>query len=219
MNNISLKQFVVCEKNKSKVFVKVNCTEWTVDEKGDCIPFCTLKNKNVTGNDCRQCKERKPLAESTTKEQPVTFADQLKEKLPQYNFYSKDKMQNQDNTQTQHTFLSKAAQYAKTEGSQLIEGKVSEEVFEKRKALCMQCPRRLNPTPDKEQIGWCATCGCSAKNPRAALSNKLWMPNLLCPLNKFPQEIGEGFNVGDAVNSVKGAIQSVASLFKSEGNT
>jgi hypothetical protein len=74
----------------------------------------------------------------------------------------------------------------------------------------------MNPTPNTEPIGWCATCGCSAKNPRASLSNKLWMPNLVCPLKKFAQETGQGFNVDDAVNSVKGAIQSVTSLFKPE---
>jgi hypothetical protein len=45
------------------------------------------------------------------------------------------------------------------------------------------------------------------------------MPDLVCPLNKFPQETGQGFNVSDAIDSVKGAVQSVISLFKQDGNT
>jgi hypothetical protein len=40
------------------------------------------------------------------------------------------------------------------------------------------------------------------------------MPDLTCPLNKFPKEVGEGFNTADALDSVKGIIQSVGDLFK-----
>jgi hypothetical protein len=218
MKNISLQQFVICKKKPSISYTKINCQHWHLDESGDCIPFCKLKNTNVVMQDCMVCSLVKPIVEIKQQDarQSNSLAEQMRQKLPQYNYYRKDAIKEEPKDKS---FLEKAAQYAKTEGSQLIEGKVSEEVFEKRKALCMECPRRMNPTPDSEPIGWCATCGCSAKNPRASLSNKLWMPDLVCPLNKFPQEKGEGFNVGDAVNSVKGAVQSVVSLFKSEGNT
>lgn len=117
------------------------------------------------------------------------------------------------------SFIDKAVSYAKIESSQLFHGKVSKEIFEKRKESCITCTRLMNPTPETEEIGWCTTCGCSANNPRAALSNKLWMPDLECPLNKFPQEKGEGFNVTDAANSAKGTIQSLISLMSLTGNT
>lgn len=218
MQNISLPQVVRC-KNKSVAYAKVNCLHWNIDAEGDCSQFCKLKNKNITFQDCQICDVREQIEDLDIRVK--SLAQQMRERTPQYNYYSKeniDKIKKQMEPQNK-SFLEKAAQYAKTEGSQLVNGKVSEKVFEKRKALCMECPRRMNPTPESEPIGWCATCGCSAKNPRASLSNKLWMPDLVCPLNKFSQETGEGFNVSDAVNSVTGAVQSVISLFKSEGNT
>lgn len=218
MKIITLPQLVKCEE-KPLAFAKVNCTHWNLDPKGECKAYCNLKKQNADYQMCLACEVREPL--ENIDEKNKSMAQQMRERLPQQNYYTKEKLQGKDIEidPTKKTFLEKTKQYAMTESSQFIEGKVSEEVFEKRKVLCMECPRRKNPTPESEPIGWCATCGCSAKNPRAALSNKLWMPNLVCPLNKFPQEKGEGFNVGDAVNSVKGAMQSVASLFKSDGNT
>ena len=187
-DNLFLKDRYTCPPNIS--YEKINCEYWSVNAE-ECKTFCSLKNINPQSTNCFVCKERKHLnvTELTIEQTPVH------ENKP---------------------FLKNVISYTKTEGSQFLSGKVSNEVFEKRKALCMECPRRMNPTPNTEPIGWCATCGCSAKNLRASLSNKLWMPNLVCPLKKFEQETGEGFNVDDAVNSVKGAIQSVTSLFKPE---
>jgi hypothetical protein len=189
-DDLFLKDRYKCPPNIS--YEKINCEYWSVNEE-ECKTFCSLKNVSPQSVNCYVCKERKKLnvTELTVEQKSVN------ENKP---------------------FLKNAISYTKTEGSQFLSGKVSPEIFEKRKALCMECPRRMNPTPNTEQIGWCATCGCSAKNPRAALSNKLWMPNLICPLKKFAQETGEGFNINDAANSVKGAIQSVTSLFKSEEN-
>lgn len=208
MKNLTLPQFVICKSNKTKVYNQINCIHWKLNDDNSCFPYCSLKNKNVSMRDCNVCDVRIPLNQNIG---PINPTDDLREKFEQTNIFkapsklpeTKDK-----------SFLSKAAQYSKVEGSQLLTGKVSEEVFEKRKALCMGCPRRNNFKPDSESIGWCSSCGCSAKNPRAALSHKLWMPDLECPLNKFPKEVGEGFNAADALDSVKGIIQSVGDLFK-----
>ena len=185
-DNLFLKDRYKCPPNIS--YEKINCEYWSVNAE-ECKTFCSLKNINPQSVNCFVCKERKQLnvTELTIEQTPV---------------------------QENKPFLKNAISYTKIEGSQLLTGKVSEEVFEKRKALCMGCPRRNNFKPDSESIGWCSSCGCSAKNPRAALSHKLWMPDLVCPLNKFPKEVGEGFNTADAIDSVKGIIQSVGDLFK-----
>ena len=211
MKNITLPQFVVCKTNKTRVYNQINCTQWKVTEDSSCAPYCNLKNKNVSMKDCSSCDVRTPLNESVESFNTNNPANDLRNKFEQTNVY---KVVPKAPDITDQSFLSKAAQYSKVEGSQLLTGKVSEEVFEKRKALCMSCPRRNNFKPDSESIGWCSSCGCSAKNPRAALSHKLWMPDLECPLKKFPKEVGEGFNAADALDSVKGIIQSVGDLFK-----
>lgn len=215
---ITLPQIVKCQE-KQIAYAKVNCVHWHLDGTGECKPFCKLKNISVGLQNCIQCDKREVL--ENTSNVVKSPAQQLRERLPQTNVYTKEVLEKfkKEQEENKKTFIEKASQYAQTEGSQFVNGKVSDEVFEKRKLLCMECPRRKNPTPETEPIGWCATCGCSAKNPRAALSNKLWMPDLVCPLNKFPKEEGSGFNVVDALNSVKGAVQSVISLFKQDGNT
>tara|TARA_R110000868_G_scaffold74242_1_gene214655 strand:+ start:3881 stop:4555 length:675 start_codon:yes stop_codon:yes gene_type:complete len=210
MQNISLKQIVYCDTNKSRAFHRINCTHWVVENGGKCAPYCTLKLKNVSFNDCSSCDVRIPLVENVQPNIQSNVIKDMQSLIPQNNLYTAVPTP----TNNDQSFLSKAAQYSKVEGSQLLTGKVSSEVFEKRKALCMGCPRRNNFKPDSESIGWCSSCGCSAKNPRAALSHKLWMPDLECPLKKFPKEVGEGFNATDALDSVKGIIQSVGDLFK-----
>ena len=210
MQNISLKQIVYCETNKSKAYHRINCTQWVVENAGKCAPYCTLKSKHVLASDCSKCDVRTPLVETVQQTIKSNVINDMQSLIPQQNLYTAVPVP----SKVDQSFLSKAAQYSKIEGSQLLTGKVSETVFEKRKALCMSCPRRNNFKPDSESIGWCSSCGCSAKNPRAALSHKLWMPDLECPLNKFPKEVGEGFNTADALDSVKGIIQSVGDLFK-----
>jgi hypothetical protein len=42
------------------------------------------------------------------------------------------------------------------------------------------------------------------------------MPKWICPMGKFGKEKGEGFNVSDAANSVKGVFTSVKNLFNKE---
>lgn len=223
MKNISLKQYVPCETNKSQMVVAINCTHWEFKSKNaqaGCMQYCSLKNRMTNLRECSTCKQIEPIstiAETLIEQQYKNPAEEMKNAFPQHNFYTQEKMNKMRmHKNTNQTFMDKASSYTKAELSQMFTGKVSEEVFEKRKALCMECPRRNNPYPDKESIGWCKSCGCSSKNPRAGLSNKLWMPSLVCPLNKFGKEIGSGFKPADAVDSVKGAIDSVTSLFKKE---
>lgn len=223
MQNISLQQYVSCSSNPNQLVVGVNCKSWELNpsstSKG-CDQYCTLKKKKTNFRECYICKERTALTESVISPQEKIYAnpaEELKDKLPQHNFFTKEKMDKyRMHKNTDPSFVDKAKTYTRAELSQMFTGKVTEEVFEKRKALCMECPRRSNPHPGQESIGWCKSCGCSAKNPRAALSNKLWMPSLVCPLNKFGKEVGSGFKAQDAVDSVKGALDSVVSLFKKE---
>lgn len=100
------------------------------------------------------------------------------------------------------------SKYLKAETSQIIQGKVSEEIFEKRKNICLSCDKMKNIQPESESIGWCTACGCGWKS-RAALSKKLHIPTLQCPLEKFGQEIGTGFNLKSAVESISGIATSI----------
>ena len=219
--NISLPQFAICESNISIAYTKLNCEHWGLDNS-TCTPFCKLKNKKTSIAECKLCNERKPIDGIVEQKYTNSLADQMKSKLPQHNYYSKENIENIQKKSKEHlekefeekTFGELAAQYGRAEMSQFFGGKVSQEVFEKRKELCMECPKRKNPKPETENIGWCSGCGCSMTNDRAALSNKLWMPTLECPLKKFNKEVGEGFSPSDALDSMKGAIKSVASLFK-----
>lgn len=203
MNNLYQESLYDCKFNNSTFIVtkqKINCEYWSHDEI-TCNTSCSLNVvNNPTPKDCNSCLQRKSVpevkVEITNNNKPV----ELKYPEP---------------TGTP-SFTTKAIKYSTVEGSQFFEGRVSNRVFKKRKSICMTCPRRMNPTPDKEEIGWCTTCSCGTKNPRAALSNKLWMPKAYCPLKKFGPEKGGGFNVKDAINSVKGFVQSVKNLFDSK---
>lgn len=185
---------------------KINCKYWSFDKK--CNTICSL---NVINNpsmaDCFNCPKREATDE---------YKEAIKEKtLPKpIKVYKNESIK-------EPSFLQKAKSYIKAETSQLIQGKVSEEIYNKRKKLCIACHYKLNPKPDEEEIGWCkGGCGCKVGNPRAALSEKLYMPSISCPLKKFGPEQGNGFNVEDAVNSLKGAATAIVNTIEEEkGNT
>lgn len=219
MQNITLPQYVKCESNQTKFVTKINCTHWEFDSNNTCTAHCKLKNFTAAFPDCFKCKERDPITK--TQLDPSMFANpiqQIKSRLPQYNYYSKDNLEKviSEEQKEEMAFMDKAKSYTKAEASQMFNGKVSEEIYNKRKQICLGCPKKSNHSPQTEEIGWCLSCGCNSKNPRAALSNKLWMPSLECPLKKFGKEVGTGFNASDAIDSVKGAMQSIGSLFKKE---
>lgn len=207
MRNISLQQYVMCESDPTYVYLPVDCIHWSMNK--NCSAYCSEKKKNVLERECRACIIRAPHKKPETPLNNSPMAD-LKNNLPQFNHYLVEEEKNEK------SFLEKAKSYSKAETSQIFQGKVSEEVFEKRKALCMACPSRINKDPDNEPIGWCRSCGCSTTNKRASLSNKLWMPFLECPLKKFGKEQGEGFKANDAIDSVKGIMTSVKDLFSKE---
>lgn len=215
MQNIILKQFVPCETKPNIVYRKVNCKHWEVN--GDCATRCKLKNKDVSIGDCKRCDVIDPIETLPQKlnERTHPLIRDMKEKLPQYNAF---KVNGEPKTEEEKSFAEKAKSYASAEASQILQGKISQEAFEKRKATCMACEYRVAFAKEqKDEIGWCkGGCGCSVGNPRAALSQKLYMPTLSCPKGKFGPEKGEGFNVADAADSVKGIITSVKNLFEKD---
>jgi rRNA maturation endonuclease Nob1 len=76
------------------------------------------------------------------------------------------------------------ASYVKAETSLAIQGPVSREVFELRKATCMGCEHRATNTDPPDEIGFCKKCGCGT-SARAKLTVKLTMPEAECPLKKW----------------------------------
>jgi hypothetical protein len=179
---------------------KINCEYWSIDEES-CTTNCSLKNINPATKDCALCKERKEIVSLTIS-------------VPRPKLLSSTTMKN---PQDKKTFLQKAVSYGKAEVSQLMQGKVSDEVYNKRKEICLSCDYKVNPTPQTEPIGWCkGGCGCKIGNPRASLSQKLYMPTITCPLKKFGPEQGQGFNITDAIDSVKGAATAVTETLKSD---
>jgi hypothetical protein len=114
----------------------------------------------------------------------------------------------------QQITIENTKKYIKAETSQMIQGKVSDEVFEKRKQICMSCDKRQNINPETESIGWCNACGCGWKT-RAALSQKLYIPTISCPLKKFGPELGSGFNLKSAAESISGIVTSIKQTLNS----
>lgn len=176
----------------------VDCKHWSVDVT-KCQTICSLKvinNPSVT--DCSTCPHR----------------ESYKTRL----ILESKEVESQEEQIEEKPFMEKAKSYAKAETSQMVQGKVSHEIFEKRKSICMNCEYRVPKTREfVDEIGWCkGGCGCSVGNRRAALSQKLYMPTLSCPKGKFGPEKGEGFNVSDVVDSVKGIVTSVKNLFEKD---
>lgn len=206
-DRILIPKMVHCTVN-GEYINNVNCQNWSVDHSS-CKTNCSINHvANPTLEDCKKCDLRKSY-----RGKKVIEID--------------DKTRNMKIIDLEHTsveqpkepkFMEKAKNYIKAETSQVLQGKVSKEVFEKRKAICMECPYRINGVKGKQDsVGWCkGGCGCSVGNPRATLSQKLYMPHISCPKGKFGTEKGEGFNASDAKDSAKGIIQSVKSLFRKD---
>jgi hypothetical protein len=218
MRVVTLNQFKICETNDSVSHIQINCKHWNLENES-CKPFCKLKNTNVNFPTCRGCQERDPIVDPFQNKNDNThpFVKQMREKLPQHNAY-KVVNEEKQNSEEEKSFTEKAMSYGAAETSQILQGKVSNEVFEKRKKICMSCEFRVPEAKKiKDEIGWCkGGCGCTVGNPRAALSQKLYMPTLSCPKKKFGPEKGEGFNINDAKDSVKGIITSVKNLFEKD---
>lgn len=105
--------------------------------------------------------------------------------------------------------------YIGAETSQFLHGRVDEDVYTYRKNICLNCDRRENNSPESESIGWCTACGCGSSK-RAALSSKLYMPTVSCPIGKFETSRGSGFNIKDAKNAITGVAESIQQIIKSD---
>lgn len=192
----------------------VNCEHWSANPD-TCSTACSIgKEDNPSFSQCSKCKFKKTVmpnllynANKKTGKHELSFDD--------HNEVDSN-MRRRKNTPNP-SFTEKAKSYIKAESSQATQGRVSKSIFNKRKEICMNCDFRVNNLATKDSIGWCkGGCGCSVGKPRSALSEKLYMPTLKCPQNKFGPEKGEGFNVDDAIDSIKNVAKSVVDLFKKE---
>ena len=190
----------------------INCEYWATNVN-DCKAICLAKvMENPSLADCAACSKRKSY-----NGRKMVRQDESSNLIEIINITMADSS-NFDQPKEEPKFTEKAKNYISAEMSQAVEGKVSEDIFEKRKKLCMSCEFRVKESKNaKDSIGWCkGGCGCTVGNPRAALSQKLYMPSLQCPKGKFGKENGQGFNVTDAKDSAKGLISSVMNLFKKD---
>jgi len=224
--NISLNQFERCFYNRNIFKNKINCAHWSLNKS--CSDYCLLKKEETNIKKCSECNLREEIGGSNIGQTIQSSIQDLRKKFPQTNVFnpsvnlinqSEKNLNNQnieDNEDNKQSFLQKAVSYGKAEGSQLFSGKVSLEVYEERKNICKECPNKTNPKPDQEELGWCTKCGCSSRNPRAALTNKLWMPSFECPIKKFGKSSGTGFNAKDALNSIKGAAEAIVNTIEEQ---
>ena len=79
--------------------------------------------------------------------------------------------------------------YLRAEVSNIEQGPVSLPVYEERKKICGDCPKRMFPEGYSDPLGFCTECGCGA-NPRAQLTVKLKLPATSCPLGKWDEAPG-----------------------------
>jgi len=79
--------------------------------------------------------------------------------------------------------------YVRAEVSNIEQGPVSLPVYEERKKICGECPKRMFPEGYSDPLGFCTECGCGA-NPRAQLTVKLKLPATSCPLGKWDEAPG-----------------------------
>lgn len=113
-------------------------------------------------------------------------------------------------------FLAKASKYIKAEVTHATQGAVSDEIFQERKSKCMDCHGRvesLEGNIDPGGIGFCNLCGCGGSR-RAALSVKLTMSAVVCPLNKFAKSQGTGGTLASALEAAKGVASSIVDQAK-----
>lgn len=193
-SKIFLDSFYYCKSTPQIPFVRsfqpINCRSWSTDTT-ECKTSCALKvYDSPSALECSKCEKREPLVDISIKKTELLESP---------------------------SFIKKTINYTKAETSQMISGKVSEEVFENRKSICMSCEYRTNPKPDLDPIGWCkGGCGCVVGNPRAGLTQKLYIPSVSCPKGKWKNEKGEGFKVADTLDSIKGVATSVKNLFEKD---
>lgn len=101
-----------------------------------------------------------------------------------------------------------AIDYFRAERSLAVEGPVSVEAYEARKAQCMACPKRQASARD--DIGFCGSCGCGQRD-RARLTVKLTMPAASCPLGKWGEAKGSASAPRQAIQAAVWTARGVVS--------
>lgn len=101
-----------------------------------------------------------------------------------------------------------AVDYFRAERSLAVEGPVSLEVFELRKAQCISCPKRQ--ASPRDEVGFCGSCGCGQRD-RARLSVKLTMPAVTCPMGKWGEAKGSASAPRRALSAVVWTVRGVLS--------
>lgn len=180
--------------DKPHYMEEINCVHWEVDVSS-CKKRCKLNlYDNPQSQHCIPCQYRKGYPDNVLAEDAKTH------EFTKLTIAKKDPK----------TFTQKAKSYVKAEASQILEGTVDDEIYSERKAECLNCPANVRESSGQtDEVGWCKSCGCGLGSDRARLSKKLRMPNIICPKGKFGPAAGKGFNVVDAVDSVKGAIKII----------
>jgi hypothetical protein len=196
MSEIFRKKYYQC--SSSSIYIEeVNCIHWK-SHIDTCTHTCDLKlfeNPKVT--DCMKCKSRQ------------SYSDDILTKDKETNQFTNITVRKTDSSFS----IDKAKKYISAEASQILQGKVDDEIYDLRKTQCMGCQFRVNNISTvSDEIGWCTSCGCGIGSERTKLSVKLRMPALICPKGKFGAAMGNGFKISDATDSVKGIVSMIKNI-------
>ncbi len=195
MDNTFRKKLYGCSTHNFKN-PEINCTEWSVNNE-TCKTSCSLNLfDSPTLHNCMDCKKRISHSKEVLEE------DEKNYKITNLTINSKPQIN-----------VKNVSNYLNAESSQLLQGQVPDDVYEKRKQFCMGCEYKVNNINNRsDEIGWCTSCGCGIGTERTKLSIKLKMPALFCPKGKFNSEFGKGFNFKDANNALKGVVSTIKNL-------
>lgn len=111
--------------------------------------------------------------------------------------------------------LANVWRYVSAELSRIIEGPVSDAVYEARigPSGCGGCQHRIETTLDA--VGFCGACGCG-QTPRSALTVKGRMPEASCPLPtpRWGKADGAGATLGGVIDGVAGMVRQVRHVLR-----
>jgi hypothetical protein len=176
---------------------EVNCIHWSTNNE-TCANTCNINLfDNPSMRNCMDCQSR------------VSYPDDVLINDAKTNKFTQLTVNNVNSKIT----LDKTKKYISAETSQLLQGKVDDEIYNERKSKCMDCTFRVNNISNiTDEIGWCTGCGCGIGAERSRLSIKLRMPSLFCPKGKFAAAMGKGFKISDAKESIVGIVSMIKDL-------
>ena len=149
---IILPRVVTCSSKPVKLPV-INCNHWGINT--NCSTECNLNIvKYPDYKTCMNCPSRSPVENIDKKfdeikkqiETEKIFHDHVmhKEKINANPKKEYEKNFLNLKNKKEKTFLQKAKSYLTAESSQVTQGKISKENFEKRKEICKACEYRVN---------------------------------------------------------------------------